>query len=477
MGVTGLVAIVLNLASDMNKAAPPTTRGRIKNYLFENAIKPAGHSLYRFLFNSPLKKVVKNLALKSAFVEGALRSVSLSFIHFQMRKVDELKIRKPGSDKLLFIDASLLIKEDLKTGIQRVSRSILLQLLSNPPEGYDIKVVYANKDIGYKIAQVQCENFESLSLRSQESDELIAIHPGDIFLGLDFACYPTILEKNYLNKIHSIGVKVYFVVYDLLPVQFPSYFPPVSNRFHAKWLRTISQFDGVICISATIANEYQAWLNKKRISVNKDFKIKHFHLGSDLSNSSPTKGLPPDAPEVLKQLKSKTTFLLVGTIEPRKGYGQMLQAFTQLWAEGADVNLVIVGKVGWNIQNLVDKISTHPELGRRLYWLQGISDEYLEGIYSASSCLIAASEAEGFGLPIIEAAHHHIPVIARDIPVFREVAGDAAFYFSDRAKSSIADQFKIWIDLNKENKHPKSDGVRYITWQQSAEQLKKAVFD
>ena len=47
--------------------------------------------------------------------------------------------------------------------------------------------------------------------------------------------------------------------------------------------------------------------------------------------------------------------------------------------------------------------------------LQGISDEYLEQVYAASTCLIAASINEGFGLPLIEAARHGIPIVARDI--------------------------------------------------------------
>ena len=61
------------------------------------------------------------------------------------------------------------------------------------------------------------------------------------------------------------------------------------------------------------------------------------------------------------------------------------------------------------------------EIGNRLFWLEGISDEYLEKIYDAATCLIAASEGEGFGLPLIKVAQHKLPIIARDIPVFREV--------------------------------------------------------
>ena len=129
---------------------------------------------------------------------------------------------------------------------------------------------------------------------------------------------------------------------------------------------------------------------------------------------------------------------MVGTIEPRKGHMQVLDAFDQLWSQGMDINLIIAGAEGWRhlrqdmrrtIPQIVARLRSHRERGRRLFWVNGPSDEYLEKIYATSSCLIAASEGEGFGLPLIEAARHKLPIIARDIPVFREVAGEHALLF------------------------------------------------
>ena len=93
------------------------------------------------------------------------------------------------------------------------------------------------------------------------------------------------------------------------------------------------------------------------------------------------------------------------------------------------------------------RLKRHPELGRRLFWLEGISDEYLEALYAASSCLIAGSYGEGFGLPLIEAAQHGISIIARDIPVFREVAGDHAYYFSSETGQDLAVEINAWLEL------------------------------
>jgi len=123
------------------------------------------------------------------------------------------------------------------------------------------------------------------------------------------------------------------------------------------------------------------------------------------------------------------------------------------------------------VDALVQKIRNHPELNKRLFWLEGISDEYLEKVYAASTCLIAASYGEGFGLPLIEAAQHKLPIIARDIPVFREVAGEHAYFFKAESPDSMAQSIKEWLAQYAANQHPKSNDMPWLTWQQSARQL------
>jgi glycosyltransferase involved in cell wall biosynthesis len=103
--------------------------------------------------------------------------------------------------------------------------------------------------------------------------------------------------------------------------------------------------------------------------------------------------------------------------------------------------------------------------------LEGISDECLEKVYAASTCLISASEGEGFGLPLIEAAQHKKPIIARDLPVFREVAGQYAYYFNDLDPQSLTVCIKDWLTLHAEGKAPQSDNMPSLTWQESSKQL------
>ena len=77
-------------------------------------------------------------------------------------------------------------------------------------------------------------------------------------------------------------------------------------------------------------------------------------MGADVDNSAPTAGLPSNAGSTLNHFRARPTFLMVGTLEPRKGHVQTLDAFEQLWQSGDDINLVIVGKQGWMVEELFE---------------------------------------------------------------------------------------------------------------------------
>jgi glycosyltransferase involved in cell wall biosynthesis len=160
---------------------------------------------------------------------------------------------------------------------------------------------------------------------------------------------------------------------------------------------------------------------------------------------------------------------MVGTLEPRKGHRQAIAAMERLWTDGVDASLVIIGQQGWNMDDLAKRIQEHPEHDERLFWLQGVSDEMLEEIYRSAHVLLAASEGEGFGLPLIEAARHGLPIIARDIPVFREVAGEQAYYFRGEEAQDLAEALRRWLALG--DNVPASTGITWLTWRQSSREL------
>lgn len=380
-----------------------------------------------------------------------------------------------GTVRQLLVDISELVQRDVGTGIQRVTRSILNELLINPPKGYRVEPIYAlpNKP-GYRYAR----NFTLRFLdqpATQLNDAVVETRSGDIYLGLDLQRDVVAAQQEFYSSMRRRGGRVNFIIYDLLPILLPQAFPDGTADQHKRWLSILARHsDSLICISRSVADELVTWLDTEGPQSRlRPLRIGWFHLGADIDMSVPSRGIPDQGNEILASLFARPSFLAVGTLEPRKGYAQLLKAFDQLWTQGIDVNLTIVGKQGWNVDEIAESIRRHPEFSNRLLWLEGISDEYLEKIYSASICLIAASEGEGFGLPLIEAARHGIPILARDIAVFHEVAGEHVSYFSGREPSELADAVQDWLVLYGAGQHPRSDSMAWLTWTESASRLEE----
>ncbi|MDR0965419.1 MAG: glycosyltransferase family 4 protein [Myxococcales bacterium] len=377
----------------------------------------------------------------------------------------------PRAPRQFFVDVSELCRHDEGTGIQRVTRSYLTFLLKNPPKGHVVRPVYATPDeLGYRYAHTfmkQKFDFDDGMTR----DDFIDYRHDDFFFGLDFQSSIVPQQAPALESLHRHGVRIYFFVHDLLPIYSPKYFRVGSEAVHLRWLQVISRFDGVICNSMSTADDYSRWRSENIPQRKRPFDTQWIHLGSDIQNSIPSQGMPKDAAATLQALRSRPTFLMVSTVEPRKGYAQALDAFDLLWKQGLDVNLAIVGKKGWNIQATINRLKRHPQKGKQLFWLKGISDEYLDAVYGAATAVIMASEAEGFGLAVVEGARHDKPLILRDLPVFREIAGDNALYFQGMAGEDLATAIQRWIALNTEGIAPTSKGIRCLTWNESARML------
>ncbi len=361
------------------------------------------------------------------------------------------------------VDVSHIYKEDLGTGVQRVVRSIMHYLEQSSPFGLDLQPIYLTDEDGY-----WCYKYV-------KSPSIIVVpKKGDIFLGLDLNKVIYIPgELGLFEDWKKRCVDINFIVYDILPIQFPQFYSKDVSIAYKLWLDTVINCSSrLVCISQSVCNDVQKYIVKNCENFLTLPKLDWFHLGADIENSCATKGIPSDANKILDALKTTSSFLMVSTIEPRKGHKQTLKAFEQLWLEGIDLSLVIAGKLGWMMDSFKRKLQNHPEFNKRLYWLEGISDEYLEKIYAASTCLIMPSISEGFGLPLIEAAQHKKPIIVRDIPVFNEVAGEFAYYFKDSSSPQvIAESIKNWLKLYETHSYPKSDKMPWLTWKESTEQL------
>ncbi len=383
----------------------------------------------------------------------------------------------------LLVDVSNIVRNDLGTGIERVVRMQLLELLRHPGAGCRVEPVYLSDEGGrlrYRYARHYARKVLGMQA-IEEREPAVDINPGDILYAPDYA--PTLAMAAARAGIYADwrarGVSVNFLIHDLLPVLRPEFFPPGADRGHADWLDCIArEGDRLVCISAAVADETRAWLGARLPAGARLPELAVVHHGADFGELAPAATSPHAG--VLKQLGATPTFLMVGTIEPRKGHLQTLDAFEQLWREGVQVNLAIVGHEGWKglpaaerrtIPRVVERLAGHTEAGKRLFWLKGVDDATLQQVYEASACLLAASEGEGFGLPLIEAARYRLPVLARAIPVFREVAGGSAYYFDASDAPGLAKSVRDWMALYEAGTHPASDDMAHRSWRENAAAL------
>jgi glycosyltransferase involved in cell wall biosynthesis len=161
---------------------------------------------------------------------------------------------------------------------------------------------------------------------------------------------------------------------------------------------------------------------------------------------------------------------MVGTIEPRKAYDTALAAFEFLWRErGREApDLVIVGKAGWKTEQLQQRLRTHREAGKRLHWLDNVTDEGLGRLYEACRGLFVCSLGEGFGLPLGEAMMQGTHVLARDLPVFREQNLPNVSFFEDDSPDVLGEQLMALARLGPLPSHIK---LNLPTWNDSVDSL------
>ncbi|MDI1295945.1 MAG: glycosyltransferase, partial [bacterium] len=301
--------------------------------------------------------------------------------------------------RAIFVDISELYVRDSGTGIQRVTRNILDALLTMDVPDFDILPVYTRDNLDYYVATDILARYRQITV-VRTKNYLMDAKPGDIFLGLDFHDVIMPLRKETFRRLRALGVPAYFVLHDLLPQQFKEFFAPLVVENNAQWLRTVAEMSGVIAVTKTVADQFAAYIVAEKEFVADNFKIGWFHNSGDLASraSASAKLKGPDA-FLLNTLRDSKSFLSVGTIEPRKAQAQLLDAFDLLWQQGDDVYLVLVGKKGWMVDDLIKRFDAHAERERRFFWFDAADDTMLAALYEAADCLIAPSHGEGFGLP------------------------------------------------------------------------------
>jgi alpha-1,2-rhamnosyltransferase len=256
------------------------------------------------------------------------------------------------------------------------------------------------------------------------------------------------------------GAVVIAVIYDIIPISHPELVDAKNvTNFEANLPKLYACADGFLGISDFTKSALMRYFQNQPYAT--DLGAKHFdffHLGAELDAIDPHGNVRT----IIKKPFStgSSVYLMVGTVEPRKNHKYLLEIFDLLWLKGIQASLVIVGKVGWLCDDIIEAIHSHPMYGARLFFFTDATDAELDYCYSHAKALLFPAIIEGFGLPLIEAQKKGLPVFASDIPVFREVAQDSAAYFDNTNPQALA---SMLLEYERTGIFPAA-GPRGFTW-------------
>lgn len=325
------------------------------------------------------------------------------------------------ASRTIYIDITQTVSTDKVSGISRVSKELALSAIK----------LGAVPVFQWGPRYIACNHLS-------DGYRKVAIRNGDVLLLPDASWLSDDLEKR-LHSVRSEGGKIVFLLHDIIPIRHPHFCDPYHNRLFSKWLTEIVfAADCIISVTETVAQDTAKYMDEIEYPVEKRPVMRWSHSGVALAESAEEES----DYKFLFNFNFSPSYLSVGAIEPKKNYSMILDAVEQAWNEGADFNYIIVGSYGWGQNQVKNRILEHEEFGERLFWLQMISDTELVYLYNNCHYLIQGSVAEGFGLPVVEAARYGLSSICSDIPALKEITRGKALYFKNNNSSDLAEILK-----------------------------------
>ncbi|MES2491944.1 MAG: glycosyltransferase family 1 protein [Pseudomonadota bacterium] len=230
-------------------------------------------------------------------------------------------------------------------------------------------------------------------------------------------------RSRWLAQRRAHGGKLVVFLHDTIPADFPEYARAGGAQRHQQRLdNALAAADGFIVNSGATGEAL-----RRRTRTPYAGRIVVAPIGFDRQAAAV-------AGPAQTALAGRAYFVALGTIEPRKNHLLLLHIWRRLAemfpSSAADLapRLVLVGRRGWENENIVDLLDRSPGVRRLVIEHNALGDGELAGLIAGARALLMPSFAEGFGMPVFEALALGVPVIAADLPVYRECAGDLPRY-------------------------------------------------
>ncbi|WP_156678430.1 glycosyltransferase family 4 protein [Sphingomonas profundi] len=215
------------------------------------------------------------------------------------------------------------------------------------------------------------------------------------------------------------GAKLIGLVHDLIPIEYPEFARPNGAALHLARMATLEALaDGLV----TNSEATRASLRRHLERSGHQPLIHVAHLGTH-----PVAPAPVPAPA----RGAEPYFICVGTIEPRKNHLLLLNIWRRMVEDrgpAAVPKLVLVGRRGWENEQIIDMLERCPALRDHVEEHAGLPDRAMATLLAGARALLLPSFAEGFGMPVTEALGAGVPVVCSDLPALREAGGPVPDY-------------------------------------------------
>ncbi|MGQ0486550.1 MAG: glycosyltransferase family 4 protein [Hyphomicrobiales bacterium] len=247
--------------------------------------------------------------------------------------------------------------------------------------------------------------------------------------GLEKATYPAQLQR--------LGVRPVFFVHDLIPITHPEYSRAGELNRH------VVRMDVVLRLACGVIANSHATMNQLKRFAGQSGQSMPPHLVAPLAPAE----FPAPAPE---RPLAAPYFVMLGTIEPRKNHWLILHVWRKLVERlgKRTPKLVIIGQRGWEFENVANFLERCEVLDGIVMELSSCSDADLSTYLRHAQALLFPSFVEGYGIPLVEALSLGVPVIASDLPAFREIAGDIPDYLDPLDGMGWAACIEAFADSN-----------------------------
>ncbi len=360
-----------------------------------------------------------------------------------------------------YMDITNIADTDTQTGIPRTVNSLYknIELLGEEI----IPIQWVGKYITGNVYKTR------ISLRNYDGEEsIISFNKGDYVFFPDTSW---IQGSKVFSDLKKGAVNIAVVVYDLMPILEKGIWNDSNTSIFKEWVDgALLMADSVVCISRTVADDVVSYFKQSNIKRTIPLNLFCFHLGFDI----------PFVETHIRQtimdfVRRGRTFLTVGVLGPQKNHLLALQALRKYYQENptGDIQLLIIGRDAFDNVPFKELYYSTERLGGKVLWVDDADDGELKWAYENCCALLFPTRNEGFGLPMVEAAHFGLPILCSDIPIFREIADTNADYF----KVNDVDALKnALVDWNKSKKHADSSAIKIYSWQDSAREI-ISIFD